>query len=293
MSMDGNGFLRLSHSLWLAGQTAPAGRALDQFDLDLPPATGPGEGLSAATLQALATLYLQSQLEQVGIIPAAEALADARGSLSLPTEQLAEQLERFAQQARNWYERRSRDQLFARVFGTGAGATPEAGAVVNREFEQRFAVLCAAIYRYAIDRVPGRAAQPADDAAVRQAAGDVLANLGLRQYGNTTFATRRIQEELQAAVALLKDPAVQSMFNASGFWPTLERILAPNVPDIARLVERGQAGQHLLSWLAGVMPGLGAAAGLPLSPQVVQWATVWLEASGVGAGAGAPARSVA
>ncbi len=291
--MDGDSRFSLSHSLWLADQTVGRARALDNFNLDLPPATGPGEGLSAATLQSLATLYLQSQLEQAGIIPAAEALADARGSLALPTEQLAEHLERFAQQARNWYDRRSRDQLFARVFGTGAGATPEAGAAVNRDFEQQLTVLCAAIYRYAVDRVPGHAADPADEAAVRSAANNVLGNLGLRQYGNTIFAARRIQEELQAAVVLLKEPAVQAMFNANGFWMTLERILAPNVPDIARLVQRGQAGQHLLTWLAGAMPGLGAAAGLPLSPQVIQWATVWLEASGLGAGAATPARSVA
>jgi len=293
MSMDGDGRFSLSHSLWLADQTVKPARALENFNLDLPPATGPGEGLSAATLQSLATLYLQSQLELAGIIPAAEALADARGTLSLPTVQVAEHLERFAQQARNWYDRTSRDQLFARLFGTGAGATPEAGAAINRDFEQRFAVLCAAIYRFAVDQVPGHSADPADDAAVREAANNVLGNLGLRQYGNTIFATRRIQDQLQAAITLLKEPAVQSMFGASGFWPTLERILAPNVPDIARLVQRGQAGQHLLTWLGGAMPGLGAAAGLSLSPQVIQWATAWLAASGLGAGVATPARSVA
>jgi hypothetical protein len=227
------------------------------------------------------------------VIPAAEALVDARASLDLPTEHTAELLEKFARSARNWYDRDSRNKLFARVFGTG----PAAGgsdSLTNQDFEQRLGALCAALSRYASEEVSGQAAPPADDAQVRQAANDLLGNLELRQVGNTLFAVRLIQEELEASIALLKSPEIGALFHVQGFWPTVERIVEPGVPDMMRLVERGQAGQHLLTWLGATLGSLGTGTGalVPPGSPVFQWAATWLEASGV-AGAATPDRRVA
>jgi hypothetical protein len=284
------GLFRLSHSLRLAGRAAAV--AQNGLDLNLPPITGPGEGLGSATLGALASLYLQAELEQAGVIPAAEAVVDARTALDLPTESGAEKLEQFAQRERNWYDRNSRNQLFARVFGIGPGATPDAGASVNREFEQRLAVLCLAISRYGIDQTGAQTGPSADEAQVVQAANDLLANLEMRQYGNTVFAVRRIQEQLEAAINLLKDPDIESIFHAKGFWATLAQVLEPNVPDIARIVERGQAGQHLMTWLATAGPGVTNALQplVPPNSPVFDWAAHWLEASGLGVTADAARR---
>src|SRR6476646_3871864 len=113
-----DGRLPLGESLALA-RVALAGRALGDFDIDLPPAGGTGAGFDAPTLDALGTLYLQAELELAGVIPAAEALAEARTSLDLPNERVAERLERFEQRQREWFDAASRNQLFARVFGTG------------------------------------------------------------------------------------------------------------------------------------------------------------------------------
>jgi hypothetical protein len=267
----------------------PRPRTLDQFNLDLPPETGGGDALAPQALQSLGMLYLQAELEQAGVIPAAEALTEARASLQLPTELLAATLERFAQAERNWYDRPSREQLFARVFGTGAGATADKDAVVNHAFEQLLAALCSAINRYASDQTRFGPPPATDMAVVTDAANALLSNLGLRQYGNTQFATRRIQEQMDAAIALLKDHGIQAMFGANGFWPVLERILAPNVPDITRLVERGQAGQKLLGWLAGSASGGSGAS--TLAPDVLEAAAMWLAASGLDAGT-SPAGSV-
>jgi hypothetical protein len=288
--MGSNGRFYLSHSLWLAGLALAGG---DGLDLNLPPVSGSGGGLNPAALAALATLYLQAELEQAGVVPAAEALVDARTGLDLPTVRSAEKLEQFAQLERNWYDRQSRNQLFARVFGVGAAATPDAGGAVNRDFEQRLATLCLAINRYGIDQTTSQPRPAADEAQVVQAANDLLSNLEIRQYGNTVFATRRIQEQLEAAINLLKDPEIQSIFHAKSFWMAVRQILEPNVPDIARLVERGQAGQHLLGWLAGagVAPS-NATPLLPPSSPIFAWAASWLDASGL-SGAADAARRVA
>ncbi len=276
--MNGHSPFRLSQSLRAASQIV----AKDPFAIDLPPAAGAGSGVDQSTLAALGSLYLQAALEQAGVIPAAGALVDARASLDLPTERSAELLEKFAQRARNWYDRDSRNKLFARVFGIGPAAGGD-GALTNQDFEQRLGALCAALNRYASDEISGQAAPPADDAQVRQAANNLLGNLELRQFGNTLFAVRLVQEELEASIELLKSPEIGALFHVQGFWLTVERILEPNVPDMTRLVERGQAGQHLLTWLGTTLGSLGTGSGalvLPGSP-VFQWAATWLEASGV------------
>ena len=81
------------------------------------------------------------------------------------------------------------------------------------------------------------------------------------------------------------------MFHARGFWQTLQHILAPNAPDIARIVERGQAGQRLIGWIGR---SLGAASGgpLPTSADAERWAAQWLSAAGLDAVSAAPAGSV-
>ena len=284
-----DGRLLLGESLALA-RVALAGRALGDFDIDLPPAGGSGAGFDAPTLGALGTLYLQAELELAGVIPAVEALVEARTSLDLPNERVAERLERFAQRQREWFDQASRNQLFARVFGTGPSATNDGGGVVNRDFEQRLAALCTALVRSADDAARGPV--PAeDDVRIRTAAGDLLSNLELRRYGNTVFAARRIQGQLEAAIEILKDPDVATMFHARGFWQTLQHILAPNSPDIARIVERGQAGQRLLGWVGGTL-GVSSGGSLPTGADVERWAVQWLAATGLDAVSATPAGSV-
>jgi hypothetical protein len=270
---------RLSQSLRAASQTIPK----DPFAIDLPPAFGAGSGVDPSTLATLGSMYLQAALEQAGVIPAAEALVDARASLDMPTERVAELLEKFARRARNWYDRDSRNRLFAREFGVGPAATTGGTSLTNHDFEQRLGALCTTLNRYAADEISGQASPPADDAQIRQSANDLLSNLEMRQFGNTLFAARLIQEELEASIELLKSPEIGALFHVQGFWPTVERILEPDVPDVARLVERGQAGQHLLAWLGTTLGALGTGTGalVPPNSPVFQWAASWLGASGV------------
>ena len=62
----------------------------------------------------------------------------------------------------------------------------------------------------------------------------------------------------------------------------MERILEPTVPDLARLLERGQAGQRLLTWLGTVLGALGTGSpSLAPGAQVCECAARWLEASGL------------
>jgi hypothetical protein len=270
--MDTSAFLGLSHSLHVASTNT----GQDQFDLNLPAVAGPGTELTTDTISALGTLYLQSELELAGVIPAAEALADARSTLDLPTEAIAQRLEEYATRERNWLDRKSRNLVFARVFGTGASSTDTAA---NHGFEQRLATVCTSIVQFQSTTPTGGAG---DDSLVREAITDLISSLAVRSYGNTLFAVRRIQDQLDASVDLLRSPEVLSLLHVNGFWSAVTRILDPGVPDIGRLVERGQDGQHLLMWIGSSIAALnGRGPLLGGSSPVFEWAASWLSASGV------------
>ena len=100
--MDGNGRLNLRQSVLLAdsllrqtGHAASFALATvenDPLRLSLPPIIGSGSSSTtpdSATLQVIATLYLQAELEQAGVIPVADMLADSRYQLSIYNAQSA------------------------------------------------------------------------------------------------------------------------------------------------------------------------------------------------------------
>lgn len=299
MGNNGRGLL-LRDSLALAGELLRSRSAAaltlaleavgrdDPLRLDLPPLVGEGNASSvpdAATLRVMAALYLQAELEHAGIIPVAELLAQSRARLGVTSAATAARLEEFARRGRDWYDRQSRDLVFARVFGTGPQARGEEGRMVNRDFQQRLADFCSAVMRGGEDlywrRPPGASA----DAALRRAALDLLLNLGQRRYGSNVLAASRIQEQLQRAVELLGDPGLCAPFRANGMWDLLRVLLEPQPPDFGRLTARGQSGLRLLNWLASALPRLQERT--PTAPLLTAadagvrtWAAAWLEASG-------------
>jgi hypothetical protein len=292
--------LRLSESLGLARASLDGLHVLaldvagDPLRLDLPPLGGAGAGATPDALRAMAALYLQAELEQAGIIPVAEMLAQSRTEQSMGSPHIAVKLEAYAERMHRWYDRPHRDQLFARLFGIGGGATNEGGNTVNREFQQAFATLCHAIVRYSDDYRYSRWPSLAQESQVRQSALSVAMNLGARQFGNTLVAGRLIQEQLQASIELLRDPDLGVLFQSQGLWATLRKILGPDTPDLDRLVSRGQSGLHLLNWLATVVAKLGDASDatplLPPDSPAFGWAATWLQATDIQVGS-APARA--
>ncbi len=292
--MKRNGYLHLQHCLALADTclySAPRELTLiageDPLRLNLPLLLNGGEGITpnSAELRIIATLYLQAELEQAGVIPVAEMLAQARVSLNFASPQVIEKLEDFALRSRNWYNRESRDLLFARLFGIGRAATNAEGTMVNRDFQQRFATFCVAIERYNEDYSWGQQPGPTTEAALDEAATDLLLNLGARQLGNTTIAAGTIQDQLRYAINLLTDPGVEALFQARGLWDTVRKLLDTETPDLARLIDRGQTGLWLLDWLASVIPQISEKVHhqplLPARSPVFVWAATWLRASGV------------
>ncbi|MFL6331781.1 MAG: hypothetical protein ACJ754_00395 [Pyrinomonadaceae bacterium] len=292
--MDGNVHLNLPQSLALVDASLRAARssaqafgfaADDPLRLDLPPVSGAG-GLvpDAVVLRVMASLYLHAELEQAGIIPVAELLAGQRYDLKVTSEKAARLLEEFWRRSRQWYDRESRNRIYARLFGSGQSARRDEGQAVNREFQQRLANLCGVLVGYSEQYRFGQRPTASQEALVREVALDLLTNLGARQYGNTNAAAGQLQEQLRRAIELLNDEGVASLFGARGMWDVLRKILGPETPDLGRLITRGQSGLHILDWLASALPQINETTPgrllLPADATVFTLAASWLEASG-------------
>ncbi len=261
----------------------------DPMEIQLPPLLNSQSGtrslLSPEALRVFAAMYLESELEQTGVIAVTEALAAARDRLSLNSVTAARLLDEMFVRRNEFPDRQQRELLFARVFGTGAGATVERGNAINSDFEQLLATLCLALVRYSTETNWNLPANPVREVAVRRAAIALLVNLSSRQFGNTLIMGPQVAALLQRSVAILGDASVTAFFQTRNMWDTLRALLGDRPPDLGRLITRGQSGMRLLRWLAGrisdLMDERQVRSMLAKGEPAFLWASSWLEATGL------------
>jgi hypothetical protein len=271
--------LRRSETL-VAAASALAVALEDLGAIDLPP---PGGAVDQAQLRALATLYLAAELEGAGAIPAAEALVRlARsGSLARDFGAATSLLQTFWQTRNERIGSGERLAIFARLFGTPAGAD-DAQAPPNVAFEERMIDLCDALYR--LDEAGPAPGGVGPQARVRGAARRLLDALVRASGGFTALVAQELLETLKLALAILAHPAVKAAFGARSVWDVVAAIdrslRAPPRPHALHL-RRGQAGMTLLAWLADTAPRLDVTGGplVTIDNVVIEAAVDWLEAS--------------
>ena len=267
----------LSSSLALAERalgTIALAAAEDPLGLDLPPRLT--EDLpDGQTMSVIGSLYLFGELEEAGVIVAAELLADERDSFALPSAEAARRLDAFAQRRSEWPDRAARERLYARLFG----ATDAPGAPVNREFHTR------------LGTVP-RAGQLRRSRALRRAprggARDRRGALGPGAARGAARARARQRRRRRAARGGA-DPAGARASRRSGHRRprrrsrrvghagTPVRCRGAGLPAARR---PRPSGQHVLGW-AGAVFGADAAPRPPIGAEVIRRAAIWLVASGV------------
>jgi hypothetical protein len=240
--------LAADRAVWLAtpaGTTGPG----DPFGLVIPPLVEPGSTeITAATLEALSGLYLTAELEQTGLLVAGELLVANRASLDLTSTEAAQLLEDMATSAADWLPASGRDQLYARVFGLGAGAAQQA-SLVNAEFPQLLADLCSAVGAYDQAELWTRPAPSHVRSQLVRAVDRLKGNLALRQYGSTLVVGRRITDQVRRSVELLSHPGIIALVRGRTMWDVVRATWDPREqPDFEDLVGRGQSGQQVIAW---------------------------------------------
>lgn len=249
----------------------------DPLRLELPPDDVGDSSLTPAAAAVLGSLYLLSELEQLGVVACAELLAAERWSLAVADGPAVRRLQSYAEGMDRRPRAAMRAQLYARLFGSVVAPEPAtsataygapAGPIGNDVFEELLAGYCDAIASFDPRRLPHART------GLRLTGDRLRANLAPRQYGNTLIVATPLVEQLRASLGLLGEPAIGALFHTTGAWGVV-RALQPDEPlDIGRRVHRGQAGRAVV-----------ASVGYPAVPDLVDGALVqaadqWLTATG-------------
>jgi len=209
--------------------------ALSQLgSIDLPDSAA----LDTARLQPLAPLYLVHELEQAGVLRAAEQVAAlfAGGAVTHDLGALAPRLVEFWQ---------GRQQRLTQA---------ERAALFEQAFEAHYCYpllreLCSALV--AISDNAG-VADLREEVGLEQAASALAEFLAQRATGMITFAARDLLSALTAALALLRERALQSAFGVRDLWALVALTAGGDNragQQIRTRVDLARSGSAVLAWL--------------------------------------------
>lgn len=274
--------LALAHHL-LAGVHTLALQFSQLGAIDLPPILQPAADVSH--IQAVAPLYLASELEAARLIPSVEVLAGlfAEGGLRLADRDAAEELYRFWQNRHNRFSRQEREAFFARLFGFQSATQLAMSDSRNDDFDSQMATLAEGILRMQPD--PVFASAPVTDAILVVATSRLAHNLVARSGGITAFAARDIVQTIESALSILKQRSVQVALGAINVWTAVDAVARHYLQEevnVGAHVRRGRSGMLLLTWVAERVPQLDMRttdARLPLNQSIYNAAFVWLQAN--------------
>jgi hypothetical protein len=250
--------------------------------IDLPPVSP--VDVDQAQLRAIASLYLASELENAGVIPAAEALTRLAmsGSLNVNLGSAAGFIETFWRGRNSRASDAERMSFFAALFGTSAGPNDSARGR-NSEFEDLLIDLCEALYRLDEQASNPSWGSVAQQTRVRTSSQHLLSNILHVSGGITVFMGKEILQLIRDTLAILGHPAVKAAFHAQSVWDVIDEIdrrMRQPLKEHSLFVRRGQAGMTILAWLADAAPLLSSNKPLVgLDHPVIPAAVDWLEAS--------------
>jgi hypothetical protein len=229
-------------------------------DIDLPAPAVPSR--SADVLSVLPTLYWVYELDQAGLLKAAETVAGlwASGAIQVPLPDRGQALQNY------WRARRQRLTADERAHLLGLVFDP-------RDFEPAMRRLCTALVALA-DNAGQHDIR--EEVGLQQAASTVLDLCATRVEGAPMAAAADLLAQTRAAVALLSPRALQAAFAVRDFYSLIElsdRASGGQGRRARRLAERAQAGAAVLRWLA-----LSAAQGFGVDPQAAVLQTLMADA---------------
>lgn len=268
--------LALAHTALWVGLAADLA-AGDPLAIDLPPITGPQ--VSPALLDVVAALYLFAELEGGGLMVVAEGLVAVRDELHAGGYTLAAKLEQLASEMPQLPQKRTRDLLFARLFGMGPLASLERAD--NHRFLGQLGTLCTTILRIADERRLTSRPSSRLDAQMTLIAEDLAQGLATRAAADVIGIGRRIHALATRSVRLLSDPELLTVLRARTPSDLIRTLTGEGALDISTCERRGRAGQQVLRWAGGAVGRASSAAPLRPDGAVIDHAAAWLAASGV------------
>jgi hypothetical protein len=255
--------------------------------IDLPPALG--TKIDQAQLRAIASLYLASELENAGVVPAVETLAGLgrSGGLAIDLGSAAPLVAQYWKSRNERATPEERAQCFSRLFGMEG----EAGPGTGRGFDEAMLEMCEALYK--LDEGAGISQQT----RVRIAAERLVEQLVSASGGITVFLAKEVLQALRDALVILANPALRGAFGARDVWgvvAAIDRMSRTQRGDARLFARRGKAGMTVLAWLADAAVHLEdqTAMLVGLDHPVIAAAVDWMEAAlAIGEGTASTAAS--
>ena len=255
------------------GRFGPAGLGV----IDLPALRG--GRLVDAQVRVSAVLYWAAELEQAGLLPFVEALAEgvATGAVMEPLGAAVHELIRFWRGREQRFTGAERRALFARVLGGGPGAAAGGEAV-----EPMLAALVETLVAIGRQRADlGTGNLEARAVVQAQELGSVLSARGV---GIAGFAARDVVAQVRAALGVLRSADVVRALGGGSPWMIVARHaprLLRRAVEPERHLGRAQAGMRILGWIADEAARLDAGAvRIARGAQVLHDAETWKAATG-------------
>ena len=206
-------------------------------------------------LHAAQAIYFAYQLEEMRLFQVVERIVELfqQGQLPIGRGSAGQRLEQMWRSHRPQPESVRRNAYW-RMFGLAPGGDAEAGES-NSEFVSLWMRFISAVSAYA--REYGAAAlitppTPAN-AAVRNAARDLAANLSASGWGAAQFVAQQLSADIQRALDILGDSEVQQAFGARDAWQVIDNVNTTHLSgarNVARIRTKAQAGRCIFGWLA-------------------------------------------
>jgi hypothetical protein len=209
----------------------------DLGGIDLPDSSA--EQFSAQQLQLLGSLYLVAELENTGLIAAAEAIASlfASGSMNASIGEAEPRLAAFWKQRKQRMNQGERFAIYQQVFD----------ANTFRHYMRRWCESIKALAHH------GTLPDVQATVAYEYATQSLLGSMSGRTEGMVSFAASEILQVLSDALAILKDKTLQGAFGLRNLWALVLSTQADSGQSLSQIqsyVDRGKAGQALFDALA-------------------------------------------
>ncbi len=204
-------------------------------------------------------MYLAAELEQAGLVPAAELLSGlfASGALRGDLGDASVLLMRFWQQRHERFAAPERHAFYARLFGDTSSAALGLEESSNTEFESLMIAVTTALVN--LQASPVLSTGAVSEVPLRVAASALAASLLPRSGGLAVFAARDLLKSLKEALAILRQREFQRQFGADSVWTAVRNLAqkyANIATDVFSHVTRGKAGMLVLAWVAESLPVL-------------------------------------
>ena len=219
-----------------------------------------GEEIVPENVFAFAKVFRAYYMEQLRIIDVVDRIVELwhNGLLAIGDDNAGRALDAYAFTTEDFFSPAARQMTYARMLGAPAGEVSKE-VQPNREFEQRFMRFITSVAELDrqrhLDEIlrTGVSALSLTDEQVRKSGRDLAANCSLYGWGGAHFAARRLEQQLSAAVGILKQPSILRAYGVTNALQVIERVTARefgSVPNIVKFRTMAESGLAILEIVA-------------------------------------------